>query len=248
MKITEIISIWFNIIKDPEGTIPRIEEIELSDGIKSLGIGFAIPTSMITAVFLFVGVIALIFFGITAVMPDMDSEFSIAMGSGILMFVVIYIIIILLSVVITLLFCTLFAGVIRLICKFSGGTGSFRKDLGLTYFLAGGLGGICGLLYVVLMPIWLISIFIPFLGIILGFIMWCVFLVVMCFISGSYLGAFLDILSKIENKSLTRLGGIIGVAYAVAFAAIYAIFVLIYILVAIFFFASMFGIMGSEFM
>lgn len=101
--------------------------------------------------------------------------------------------------------------------------------------------GIFGVMYLLFIPTLFVSMIIPILGIILVILLYCVFLLSASFISGSYSGALFDLLSRIEKKSLTRIGGIMGVAYGLALMVIYLIFIAIYILFIVVFFASILG-------
>ncbi|RLI86142.1 MAG: hypothetical protein DRO76_04395 [Candidatus Altiarchaeales archaeon] len=241
MKITKIISNWFNILRRPDETLSEIEDIDVSDGIKSLILGYCMPVGIVTLIILFIVLMLLLLGGISSFEKDIPISGFLAGGAGLLMLVIGYIAIILGIFLIILIFFTIFAGVVRLLCRFTGGEGSFRKDLGIIYFLGGGLVGIFGVMYLLFISLFFVSMIIPILGIILVILLYCVFLLSATFISGSYSGALFDLLSRIEKKSLTRIGGIVGVAYGLALMVIYLIFIAIYILFIVVFFASILG-------
>ncbi|MEA3254719.1 MAG: hypothetical protein U9Q22_02670, partial [Candidatus Altiarchaeota archaeon] len=245
MKIIKIISNWFNILGRPDETLSEVEDIDVSDGIKSLILGYCIPMGVVTLFLLFLAFISLFLGGISLFEKNSSMAGFFTGGVGLLIMVICYLVIALGMFLILLIFSTIFAGVIRLLCMFTGGEGSLRKDLGVVYFLGGGLVGIFGTMYLLFIPIMFVSMIIPILGIILVILLYCILLLLASFIIGSYVGALFDLLSRIEKKSLTRLGGIMGVAYGLAFVVIYLIFIAIYFLFILFFFASILG-MASQ--
>lgn len=241
MRITKIISNWVNIMRKPDETLSEIEDINASDGIKSLILGYCMPVGIVTLIILFLVLMALLLGGMSSFEKGIPISGFLVGGAGLLMVVAGYIAIILGMFLFILIFFTIFAGVVRLLCRFTGGEGSFRKDLGIVYFLGGGLVGIFGIMYLLFIPTFFVSIIIPILGIILVILLYCVFLLLAAFISGSYIGALFDLLSRIEKKSLTRIGGIMGIAYGLAFMVVYLILIAIYILFIVAFFASILG-------
>jgi hypothetical protein len=239
MKTRKIISNWFNVIRKPDETLREIENIGISEGIKSLLLGYGIPAGIVTLVMVFLLVISFLFGGLPSLLGrNIQLENFLVAGAGLLIPIVLYLVVILVVFLFIVIFYTLFAAVVRLICMFTRGEGSFGRDLGIVYFLGGGLIAIFGIMYVILLPIMLVSMLIPLLGILLVLLLYLVLLLFASFISGSYIGALFDLLSRIEKKSLTRMGGIMGVAYAVTFIVSYLIFIAIYLLLIAIFFAS----------
>lgn len=247
MKNLTIIKTWLSLFWGPEKALDKIENIGIRQGFKSLLLGFLIPAAIVTLFFLFFMIFLFFFSGIVSSFFEIPLQKITDNILALFLLPLLYVLFLIFFFFLIVILCTIFGGLVRIISKFTGGQGTFKKDLSIIYFLAGGLVAILGIFYILLIPAWLVMAFIPIIGTILGLIFYFLFLIVVTFVSGTYLGAFFELFSKIEKKSLIRLGGIAGVSWSISFMVCYVMMIAFFFLFSLIVSLALgVGVLGSS--